>query len=558
MHDKSVINKVGVIEGAFNNALSSIAYNANKYVDHATGDNAIDPNGFPRAANNYTGPSFPEKNITTYAAAKSIYDSLSPKEKKWVCPYGKFIDSPYLAYRRVLAIHNPNKPGYGIPIAFCEMYEFPARYRELELVLATRPGFRSDHAALQLLNEAAYAVDKSPDFDKILIRVNNDNAPMLNMMNNKLIWSKMNISNNRIVVRKVDGCTEYLLNFGPLNESTDMIDEAVAQPYKSYPNTYVGQKITAGGQSIEKPLIDYIMKAERINKSSEAFKQIQSDIKTRQTSAILYRVLMMPNVVLAIADRELPASFKVFRAADVRAADKSPKVFIDLTGIVKLVSGNLVCSKIDTLITYLTGALVQLLYYDGSRQLTTNASVTRPATTCFVKLFTGVIDELRIIGYAENQLKIKYAVAVYFLTSLVGKPIENARNLAANILGIAPKDAKAFDYFYSDEAMENLNTFVTDLCENFKLKGFGTDTMLDRWMFKYGNGTMYGLELYPSFLTMLTNAYCGTYVNNQKTIEKYCGRDMVTVSTTIIRMGADIFSEGAHYVRKENGEIDLR
>lgn len=360
-------------------------------------------------------------------------------------------------------------------------------------------------------------------------------------------------------IKRIEGGFRFMDEIAiDLFTENSVLKESTQQPYKSYPNTYIGQKITTSGESIEKPLIKYIMGAERLNKESEAFRQIQNDIKTRQTSAILYRVLMMPNVVLAIDTKELPASFKVFRAADVRATNKEPKIFVDVTGIVKLNNGSFICSKIDTLITYLTAALVHLLYYDPSKQLVNNASITRPATTCFVKLFTGVIDELRVIGYAENQLKIKYSTAVYFLTSLVGKPIENARSMAANILGIAPKEAKAYDYFYSDEAMENLNTFVTDLCENFHLRGFSTDIMLDRWMFKYGKGTMYGLELYPAFLTMLTNAYCGAYVNNQKTIEKYCGRDMVTISTTIIRAGADVYSEGAHYQRNEYREIVLK
>lgn len=339
----------------------------------------------------------------------------------------------------------------------------------------------------------------------------------------------------------------------------DYINEATPnQPYKSYPNTYVYSKIVNGGQSMEKPLLDYIMTAERINKNSEAFVSIQNDIKTRQTSAILYRVLMMPNVVLATSNKELPASFKVFRATDVRANDKSPKIFIDLTGIIKLNGSNFVCSKIDTLITYLTAALVQLLYFEDNRGLTTNAAITRPATVCFVRLFTGVMDELRVLGYAENQTKIKYISAVYFLVSLVGKPLQQAQNMAANILSINPREAKAFDYFYSEESLMDIDRFVKGLVENFKLKDFTTDVMIDRWMFKYGKGTMYGLELYPAFLTILTNAYCGAYVNNQKTIEKFCGRDMVTVSTTLIRMGADVFNEGAHYVRNEAGDITLK
>lgn len=549
-------------ENMLTDILYSTKYDFNKAYNFVSGKKKLDMNGFPTAAYEYDGPKIPINNVNTYKAAKSVYDSLSDQEKKWLCPNGKFVDSPHLVYRRVLAIYNPKDTNYAIPIGFCEMYSFPDNERELQLIVAVREEYRGDHAALQLLNEAFERVLNDASYDGICIRVNNKNHAMKNFM-----MSKLHFQSGKITMKKIGDFTEYHLSLiTPLqlysNESASVdvyIEMAKGnQPYKSYPNTYIGQKIASGGESIERPLIKYIMNAERLNKGSEAFRQIQNDIKTRQTSAILYRVLMMPNIVLAMDVKELPASFKVFRAADVRASNKEPKIFIDVTGIIKFNNGIFICNKIDTLITYLTGALVQLLYYDPSKQLTNNASITRPATVCFVKLFTGVIDELRVIGYAENQLKIKYNTAVYFLTSLVGKPMENARSMAANILGINPKEAKAYDYFYSDEAMKDLNSFVTDLCENFHLRGFGTDIMLDRWMFKYGKGTMYGLELYPSFLMMLTNAYCGAYVNQQKTIEKYCGKDMVDISTTLIRVGADVYSEGARYQKDEYGEIVLK
>lgn len=334
------------------------------------------------------------------------------------------------------------------------------------------------------------------------------------------------------------------------------VREAVAeamnnvQPYKTFTNTFIYTKKANEGSDLERHLMQYIMQADRIDRNSSAFDQIKNDMKTRQTSAVLYRVMMRNDVVLAMYTKELPASFKVFRAMDVRSGDGKPRIFIDLTGIVKLNGGYLNCSKIDTLCTYLMSALVHLLYFNDNRQLVTNATITRLSTVCFMKMFCGVLDQLRVLGYMEHQVKIKYITCVYFLHTVIGKPLETARTIAANITNITQKDARNYDYYYDEASLENIDTFVTNIAESFKLKGLSTDIVIDRWILMYGKGTMYGLELYHCFLTILTSAYCGAYVNNQKTIETFCGREMVDISTTIIRMGDEVFTEGFHYKKK--------
>ena len=58
-------------------------------------------------------------------------------------------------------------------------------------------------------------------------------------------------------------------------------------------------------------------------------------------------------------------------------------------------------------------------------------------------------------------------------------------------------------------------------------------------MFVYGTGTVFALELLPSFSNMLTDAYIGAYINNQKTIEKIAGTGMVEFTKTILTIGAE-------------------
>jgi hypothetical protein len=46
-------------------------------------------------------------------------------------------------------------------------------------------------------------------------------------------------------------------------------------------------------------------------------------------------------------------------------------------------------------------------------------------------------------------------------------------------------------------------------------------------MYLFNPSTVFALEYMPAFQSMLTNAYVGAYLNNQKTIEKICGKSMV-------------------------------
>ena len=93
----------------------------------------------------------------------------------------------------------------------------------------------------------------------------------------------------------------------------------------------------------EKNLLEFVLKADRIDKNSDAFRGILEDVKRQQASSILYTVLTMENVVLCINTVELPRAFKVFESKDLRGTNKGQKIFIDCTGIIKLKDGYFSC-----------------------------------------------------------------------------------------------------------------------------------------------------------------------------------------------------------------------
>src|SRR5574344_1294891 len=101
-------------------------------------------------------------------------------------------------------------------------------------------------------------------------------------------------------------------------------------PVKTFANTYIYTLKDESGHTTAGALLEFILRSERINKTSEAFASVLNDIKVRQTTAVLYRVLMMDQVVLCFNTKKLHKYFKVFTAKNLKDQTKKKKVFIDL------------------------------------------------------------------------------------------------------------------------------------------------------------------------------------------------------------------------------------
>lgn len=315
---------------------------------------------------------------------------------------------------------------------------------------------------------------------------------------------------------------------------------------KTYRDSYLYNKAGSNGQNMMKKhdtaLIGYIMKAERIDKKSDQFSGIEEDIKRQQTSSLLYQVLMMDNVYLCIGSTELPPAFKVFEAFDVQAKERKPAVFIDVTKLIQMRNGFYDCKDIGKLITYLMGALTYLLYRYDVAKMMNNSALTISGTECYVAMYSYILDYLRIIGYSANKPRIMYLIGLFYLNNMLGKDLDTySKNIAAKVAKISPSTIKAMDLFIEDDIFANIDVFTTFLAETFKLKGFTTEVLVNKWIYLFGNGSQYAVELYTSFSVLLTNAFCGAYVSNQKQIERCCGQSMVSYGNALLRAGVDTF-----------------
>lgn len=308
---------------------------------------------------------------------------------------------------------------------------------------------------------------------------------------------------------------------------------------KNYSSTYL-----YGKGEYERNLFSYLIKSKEIDKESDYFMDIIYDVKRNQQTASLVNVLMRNDVVLLYNHNgnPTPRSFKVFTSADVRSGDtkKSLKTFIDVTDIFIFDNGIYTCKKIDYLVSYLVSAMNQIIYFNKPERILNNSSIIVYSTEAFVEMINYVLGFLKVNSfYGMNKDKILYVSALYFQMNLLSKDAtDSVKNLAKKVSKISIRDAELADILWKEEDMENIDTFIKALARITKSELLTTELFIDKWISLFGPSTTFAMELYIAFSTMLTDCYCGSYINNLKTIEKVAGNSVLDFTNALFKVGS--------------------
>lgn len=305
---------------------------------------------------------------------------------------------------------------------------------------------------------------------------------------------------------------------------------------KNYSNTFLYGK---NADKYEKNTFKFLMSSKEISKTDSNFEDLLYDVKRRQVTSNLITVLNSPKTILMFNDTPLPKAFKVFCCPDIRTNDREQKVFIDVSEIYN--SEGTVCKNVDILIAYLVSAMQHMIYYKSPNSLFNNISYVEAATSCFTDLLSYVLDYLRPSGYSAKKAACAYYIALYFQVSLMDRDpySESVKRIAMNVSGLTSKDANILSSVIEEIDMKDIDTFIHFISGFLKEEKLNTSVILDKWLWLLGTGTQFGLELLPAFSSILTNAYCGVYINNQKNIEKNA-KDLVAYTRTLFKIGCDL------------------
>nr|DAL58585.1 MAG TPA_asm: hypothetical protein [Caudoviricetes sp.] len=322
---------------------------------------------------------------------------------------------------------------------------------------------------------------------------------------------------------------------------------------KTYSDTYLYQKYSL----YNKRLTDAIMKDPLIEKADESFKDVIYEIKRSRVSSALLTILTSRNTMLLECTDPLPRAFKVFVARDIKSKERNIKVFIDCTGVITKDKNYPQYVINETkLISYLINAGISMLYHKNFNSIIRVSDVVTYSTEAFSKLFTFIIDYLTKVSIQESsKIKVLYLSAMYFLCNILNFDPDEKRtvDIAKKVSGISEREANMLNILMtkiedrnvekthvrtSDNPYENIKIFIQSLRKvmHFNEKVITPDMVVERWMAQYGPGTVFGLEYFPAFSAMITDAYIGGYLNQQKTIEKVLGTTLVFYSKEAISL----------------------
>ena len=206
---------------------------------------------------------------------------------------------------------------------------------------------------------------------------------------------------------------------------------------KTFANTFLYNKYP----DYEKQILNFIMKGQQISVVDQSFEDILADVKKRQISNALVKVLQSKNVILLIGN-PLPKQFKVIVCKDVKGSGTN-KTFIDCSDIIYMENGMYKCRDIDILIAYLVNAMTSTIYYGDPKRLVSNTSVAKIGAQAFSALFVHILDYLHKISTIPGlKGRAIYLCSMYYLVNILEKDADadNTRVVARKIANISERE----------------------------------------------------------------------------------------------------------------------
>lgn len=317
--------------------------------------------------------------------------------------------------------------------------------------------------------------------------------------------------------------------------------KTIERQFKKYTDTYIYNKFNTYNQQ----LLAAITKGERIDKNTEGFMEdVVLEVKRSKAPTYLLKVLTSGNCVLLYPKEPLPRMFKVFCAKDPKGNGKI-KTFIDCTGVLNYNdSTRRYKTHVDVLIANLVEAKINMIYFIIPKSYISKSSFMITSTRIYAKLMTHLIDYLgNITVIPGNREKMMYYAAKFFLYTVLQASTDEDRinDLASRAVNVKGTESKVFDIMADlEDNFSSLPGFVLFIQKTFKLDKLTMSLFIEKWMFLYGPSTVLGIEFLPSFISMITNAYLGVFLNNQKSIEKIVSNDMITLGKEVIYDNAGI------------------
>lgn len=292
-----------------------------------------------------------------------------------------------------------------------------------------------------------------------------------------------------------------------------------------------------------------VIESERLDTSSEMFDDIKSGLSRRNINHVITKSISNTDIVLIKPKIPLPKSMKVFTVKDIKSpmigGNYPLKVFIDVSELITEQDGIYRVNSIDRLIAYLVSAVFQLIYNIEPARLINNTVMIMSIRKSFAQMVTYIIDYLYKISNIDGTKDMcRHLAAMYFDINILKRNYEthssNINDCATKISGLSNRQLDVLSIYLEEDSFDNIKTFVETLGRILKLQKLTVDVFIGKWVYIYGTSTLFALEYFPALSDVFTNAYCLSYINNQKTIEKVVDNELSNYSSRFISLAGGL------------------
>ena len=307
---------------------------------------------------------------------------------------------------------------------------------------------------------------------------------------------------------------------------------------KLYTDSYIYSKYATYGEKMYKSVLN----GERVDPNSPEFIPVIDELKRRRVEPFILKVLQSPKTVILVEKfkSDLPKAFKSFIFKDVRT-DGSIKLFLDLTECVKFKDGEYRVTNVDWINATVFSGTITYGYFMVPTKFINNATIVNEGCGIFVNCLSYIYDRLyKISSVRQLKSRLEYFFALYYLVCICHRDIDRQYDsivaTAIKITRIESRDANYVNALMNESDFTNIDTFTAAVARLFTFRDLTTDVIVGMWMKCFGSGTVFGLELFNALCIMMTNTYCGGYIDQQMTIEKVAGQRISTFVKGLIQI----------------------
>lgn len=279
-------------------------------------------------------------------------------------------------------------------------------------------------------------------------------------------------------------------------------------------------------------IIKGIESATTVDLESEDFKLIIMKINNKYVvPEYLYKFIKSKNVRVIVGNTKVAKGLNVLTINDEVIINVSDILYINKN------TGKLDCRDINKLLHYFYLGIISYSLNKFPKAFLRKNDFVTCGTKIFTEMYSYVFEYLyKLSSNIHSYDKLKYIVAVFHCMNHLSMNYNEASKIATKISGLRDKEINSIEFRMNTDLDFTQGFFkfhervkdIIDLRKDVSLPVF-----TDKWIFLYGEGTQFALDMELPFIDIITSINDNLFVVAKNNVERMCAKEVSRYATSI-------------------------